>query len=183
MILNASRILLKTATAREIQLCLQKSKHPIGQLPIDAANDWPTKEFLESAKYVLDGLSSSHEKFDHQESPWWLWWIVFKSGNADQLAGNLVGYVGFKGEPSKTGEVEITYSIAESARRNHLASEAIDCITKWAFQQKEVMKIVADTAKNNFASQKTLIKAGFELIGQSECEGHELIFELRKKPS
>ena len=47
----------------------------------------------------------------------------------------LVGNGGFKGAPSLNGTVEIGYSILPAQQRNGLASEAVDALVEWAFDQ------------------------------------------------
>jgi RimJ/RimL family protein N-acetyltransferase len=82
---------------------------------------------------------------------------------ADGLA---VGGVGFKGGP-QDGRVEIGYGLAPSARGQGYAAEAVTALLTVAAEHG-VSKVVADTTRDNVASQRTLIRAGFHQTAADE---------------
>ena len=88
--------------------------------------------------------------------------------------GRAVGGIGFKGRP--VGDrVEIGYGLAPSARGHGLAAEAVVALVAVAAGHG-VRTVVADTTLDNVASQRSLLNAGFHLVG-SDAELHH--FEVR----
>lgn len=84
-----------------------------------------------------------------------LWIIIKKDKNI------IIGDLGFKGAPGMNGLIEIGYGIYPEFAGKGFMTEAVNAIKKWAFTQPEVKLIFAQTDKNNFASQKILVKNGF----------------------
>jgi RimJ/RimL family protein N-acetyltransferase len=76
--------------------------------------------------------------------------------------GQAVGGIGFKGPP-EGGVAEIGYGLVPSARGQGYAAEAVVALLRLAGEQG-LTKIFADTTPNNFASQRTLVRAGFRLV-------------------
>ena len=79
---------------------------------------------------------------------------------ADGLA---VGGIGFKGAP-QAGRVEVGYGLAPSARGQGYAAEALTALVTVAFGHG-VATVTAETTPDNAASQRTLERAGFVLVG------------------
>lgn len=79
---------------------------------------------------------------------------------ADGLA---VGGAGFKGPPDD-GNIEVGYGLAPSARGHGFASEAVTALLILA-AENGVDTVLADTTDDNVASQRTLVSAGFRLVG------------------
>lgn len=77
--------------------------------------------------------------------------------------GRAVGGVGFKGQPD-SGCVEIGYGLAPSARGHGYAAEAVIALLAIAYDHG-LSKVIANTALDNIASQRTLTHAGFRLEG------------------
>lgn len=77
--------------------------------------------------------------------------------------GLVIGGVGFKGPPGE-GRVEIGYGLAPSGRGHGYAAEAVAALLTVA-AERGVTTVLADTDLDNVASQRTLIRAGFELVG------------------
>lgn len=91
--------------------------------------------------------------------------------SADGLA---VGGIGFKGQP-EGGCVEIGYGLSPSARGHGYAAEAVAAVLAVAADH-ELSKVVADTTLDNIASQRTLIRAGFRLVGtDGELQSYEAL--------
>jgi RimJ/RimL family protein N-acetyltransferase len=82
---------------------------------------------------------------------------------ADGLA---IGGIGFKGRP-EGGCVEIGYGLAPSARGHRYAAEAVGAVLSVAAEHG-VSTVIADTTLDNIASQRTLIRAGFRLVGTDD---------------
>jgi RimJ/RimL family protein N-acetyltransferase len=80
--------------------------------------------------------------------------------------GHAVGGVGFKGRPAG-GSVEIGYGLAPSARGHGYATEAVVALLAVAADHG-LSRVVADTTLDNIASQRTLVRAGFSLVGTDD---------------
>ena len=108
---------------------------------------------------------------DHPEDWGWhaLWLIVRKDGKC-------IGNLSFKGSPEE-GLAEIGYGIAREFRGYGYATEALETILAWAFDQPGVTGILAETAPENTASQRVLEKCGFLPTGQMGSEGPRYIRE------
>ena len=115
---------------------------------------------------VQRAVSMKIEKMKSQPESvhdWFTYWLVVITQE------NLgVGLVGFKGYPDSKGEVEIGYGIDQVYRRQGYMSEAVDALVKWAFDHPVCKRITAPgVLKENIGSQRTLVHAGFERVGES----------------
>ena len=81
--------------------------------------------------------------------------------------GEVVGLCGFKHVPSPAGEVEIGYGMAASRRRRGHATGAVAALLDAARRDPAVRAVIAQTAVDNVASQRVLVKNGFERIGRT----------------
>jgi len=81
--------------------------------------------------------------------------------------GRAIGGIGFKGQPAG-GCVEIGYGLASSARGHGYAAEAVSAVLSVAADHS-LSKVIADTTLDNIASQRTLIRAGFRLVGSDDA--------------
>ena len=97
------------------------------------------------------------------------WKICLKDGGA--MAGDLC----FKG-PVRNYAVEIGYGIAPDFAGKGYMTEAVQAMTRWAFSQKDVTFVEAETAPDNKASQRILEKCGFTPYGEGE-EGPRFVLE------
>jgi RimJ/RimL family protein N-acetyltransferase len=88
--------------------------------------------------------------------------------------GKAIGGIGFKGQPAN-GCVEIGYGLSPSARGHGYAAEALAVLLSIAAEHG-LSRVIADTTKDNIASQRTLERAGFNQIGD---DGDLYKYELR----
>jgi RimJ/RimL family protein N-acetyltransferase len=91
--------------------------------------------------------------------------------------GKAIGGIGFKGQPDG-GCVEIGYGLAPSARGHGYTAEAVVALLVLAADHG-LSRVIADTALDNVASQRTLIRAGFRLVS-TDSELHH--YEARLVP-
>ncbi len=90
--------------------------------------------------------------------------------------GRAIGGIGFKGQPVG-GMVEIGYGLAPSARGRGFAAEAVAGLLTLAID-RGLAKVKAETTLDNIASQRTLIRAGFRLVGtHDEVSRYEILVE------
>ena len=96
----------------------------------------------------------------HPEDWGWysLWMIVRKDGRH-------IGNLSFKGVP-ENGVAELGYWIAEEFRGYGYATEAVETILAWAFDQPGVTSVAAETETDNAASRRVLEKCGFAPAGE-----------------
>jgi RimJ/RimL family protein N-acetyltransferase len=83
--------------------------------------------------------------------------------------GRAIGGLGFKGQPDG-GCVDIGYGLAPSARGHGYAAEAVIALLTVATDHG-LTRVIADTTLDNIASQRTLVRAGFDLVN-SDAELH-----------
>jgi RimJ/RimL family protein N-acetyltransferase len=90
--------------------------------------------------------------------------------------GRAIGGLGFKGQPNG-GCVEIGYGLAPSARGHGYTAEAVIALLTVAAAHG-LSRVIADTALDNIASQRTLIRAGFRLVNtDAELHYYEVLLK------
>lgn len=110
-------------------------------------------------------------KVDSSLLGWGVWFVINKENNA------IIGDIGFKGKPSSDNTVEIGYGIIPTAQGEGYATEAVQKLIKWAFNEKNVTKIVAECLDNNIPSIRVLEKLQMKIIGS---ENNMLKWQLEK---
>ena len=99
-----------------------------------------------------------------------LWFIELKS-----QPGVIAGEFSFKGLDD-SGIIEIGYGLREGFCGKGYMTEAVRRISEWAIAQEGVRGIEAESAPNNYASQKVLANAGFIATGRTGSEGLRFSF-------
>jgi RimJ/RimL family protein N-acetyltransferase len=101
---------------------------------------------------------------------------VFGMYHVIEVEGDaIVGHVGFHGGPDDDRAVRIGYAIAEDARGQGYATEAVAWIVSLSGAQPDVQLVRADTGTGNLASQRVLEHGGFV---QVRADSHNLFYEL-----
>lgn len=100
------------------------------------------------------------------------WLIVLKEENL------AVGGIGVTGLPDENGACETGYGMDLNHRGKGYATEALVCLSKWAFLNPDLKTIIAHTPVDLLNSQRVLQKAGFRLI---KTENELLLWELKRK--
>lgn len=93
----------------------------------------------------------------------------------ESRGGAIVGHVGFHGGPDDDQAVRIGYAIAADARGQGYAAEAVAWIVALSRAQLDVKVVLADTDKDNLASQRVLEHGGFV---QVRADAHNLFYDL-----
>lgn len=86
---------------------------------------------------------------------WYTNWAIVLRG--EKL---IIGYLILKGFPNELGEVILGYDIDIKYRRKRYATEALNKITEWIFENPQSLSIIADTEKTNIPSCKLLEHIG-----------------------
>ncbi len=115
---------------------------------------------------MLDGC-----RRDPKNRVWYAPWKMTLKGSQES-AGDLC----FKG-PAKNHSVEIGYGVWPEQEGHGYATEALQAMTRWAFNQKDVVFVEAETAPDNRASQRVLEKCGFMPDGTMGEEGPRFVLE------
>ncbi|MBK8270096.1 MAG: GNAT family N-acetyltransferase [Planctomycetes bacterium] len=82
----------------------------------------------------------------------------------------LIGFVGFKGPPVD-GRLDIGYALLDAHHGKGYATEAVRTLTQWAFLDKRVQRIVAETLPDLTASIRVIEKCDYTLVTNSTT-GH-----------
>lgn len=115
---------------------------------------------------MLDGC-----KRDPENRIWYAPWKMTLK-NSQEFVGDLC----FKG-PVKNHVVEIGYGVQPEQEGHGYTTEALRAMTQWAFSQKDVVFVEAETAPDNKASQRVLEKCGFVPDGTTGEEGPRFVLE------
>jgi RimJ/RimL family protein N-acetyltransferase len=81
-------------------------------------------------------------------------------------SGRLVASVGFHTVSSLNRTAEITYTVHPGLWGRGLATRACTAAVQWAFAHKGWVRIQATTLERHHASQRVLVKCGFQLEGR-----------------
>lgn len=100
------------------------------------------------------------------------WLIVLKDENT------AIGGIGLTGLPNENQETEVGYGVGLGYRGKGYATEALVCISQWAFIHPELNTIVAHTPVDLHNSQRVLERTGFESV---KAENELLRWELKRK--
>lgn len=101
---------------------------------------------------------------------WYAVWVMERKGEP----GTVVGDLSFKG-PAADGMVELGYGLREGCCGKGYMTEAVKAIAAWALRQEGVTRVEAETAPDNAASQKLLLRAGFVPGGRTGEEGPRFV--------
>ena len=104
----------------------------------------------------------------------YLWYTAW--GFFTKESGNLIGDACFKGPPAENNP-EIGYGINEEFWGRGIASEGVYALCKWAFENGNADALEAETAPDNTASKRVLLKLGFVLDGKSGEEGPRYVLK------
>jgi ribosomal-protein-alanine N-acetyltransferase len=119
-------------------------------------DDWPLPDLLD--------ILPIHARRTVSEVAFSVWVVI------EAATVVVVGDIGFFGPPSETGELETGYSVVPSRRRRGYATEALEALAAWAFEQPGVAVIVAGTDPDNEMSQRVLERAGFQRTTATSSE-------------
>lgn len=115
---------------------------------------------------MLDGC-----RRDPENRVWYAPWKMALKGGPE-----YIGDLDFKG-PAKNHAVEIGYGVQPEYEGRGYTTEAVKAMAKWAFQQKDVVFVEAETDPDNRASQRVLEKCGFVPDGTVGAEGPRFVLE------
>lgn len=141
-IIKTKRMLLKPMSDSEIEELMRSSD---------------SEELREAYGEMLSGCRQ-----DPANRIWYApWSMILKSTNT------YIGDLGFKG-PSCENAVEIGYGVLPEYEGNGYTTEAVQAMTQWAFGNRDVIFVEAETDPENKASRRILEKCGFIPDGEGK---------------
>lgn len=160
-VLPSQRMRLIAATAGLVEDDLNGREKLAETLEVVVPDNWPPDLFDKPAMEL-----ARHNLRDPAEQGWSFWYLT---RHAEQP--ELIGICGFKGRPDDYGCVEIAYSILSQFRNQGFATEAVTCLTLWAFSHQHVAEVCAETMPHLQQSIRVLEKNGFVYTGAGSEQG------------
>ncbi|MCL2816700.1 MAG: GNAT family N-acetyltransferase [Oscillospiraceae bacterium] len=128
--------------------------------------DGQIKKFMpnhyhETENEAIEEIKSGIENYEGFKDP--CHWAIVKADTNE-----LIGHIGI-GKCEKAGienEYEICCAINKDNRGNNYAAEAVRAFVPWCKNNLNTDRIYASTEKQNTASNKALLNAGFVLCGK-----------------
>ena len=165
MILKTNRLLLETLTDDLIAAALENNRDTISGLGYNLPDGWPDAE-------LRDALPHFKQLIDMNGINGFNAWII-----VDRAAKDILGSIGFIGNPDDEGNVEIGFGIIPGKRRMNYCCEAGECLIDWVLAQTGVSGIIAKCDAGNCASIKVLQKLGFVRVND---EGDRIVWVRRR---
>ena len=129
-------------------------------------DDWPGPDLAEALPLFMKQME--------QDASGNVWDGIIVS----KVDRTVIGDMGFMGGPDETGAVEIGYSIVPAYRNRGYATEMAQALITWAFQQPDILIVVAECLQNNIGSIKVLEKLGMRRVGLHD---DLLMWEVRRE--
>ena len=151
MKLESDRLFLYPISDEEMRTMIQNERDP---------------ELKQAYSEMLAGCEN-----DPANRIWYAVWLM----ELKSKPGTVVGDFCFKGV-GDDGTVEIGYGLREGFCGNGYMTETVKFISEWALSQSGVVRVEAETDKDNLPSQKVLTSAGFVPTGTVGKEGPRFVF-------
>jgi RimJ/RimL family protein N-acetyltransferase len=165
--LSSPRLRLVALTPELAELQLSDRTGFFQALGVEPEPSWPPELVDDDAvRWTRNELSA------HPHDAGWYSWVYISP-----VMHRLLGLGGFRGAPDAQGRVEIGYSMLTSYREQGLATEAVNALMEWAYQDERVEQVIAHTRDDRDASHRVLEKAGFVQSGRfpAGAEGYGVI--------
>lgn len=152
MKLETDRLYLITLDMDLIEAAARRDGQAIEALGYKTNGEWPGADFYEALPYFRELLIKNNgtRGFDS--------WIIVTKDNQE-----IVGGIGFLGDPDSDGAIEIGFATNPSHLRKGYCFEAALKLLDWASSQDEIKMINARCEQGNTASRNVLEKLGFQL--------------------
>ena len=148
------------------KLTLSNKPRLVERIGVRVPDDWPGPDIKDALPFFIKQME--------QDSSGNVWdgIIIHKAD------GVVIGDMGFKGEPDEARAVEIGYSIIPAYRNRGYATEMAQALILWAFQQPDILTVVAECLHDNIGSIKVLEKLGMRRVGSHD---DLLMWEVRRE--
>ncbi len=157
--IQTERMKLIALDREQLTWCMKDAGHLAEALQVHIAPD----VFSEESRQAMGIKTTRMLLVDSKLHPWYTYFLLVRK--EDQV---VMGVCGFKGAPTPYGAVELGYGIHENYRRQGYMTEAVLALIDWAFEHEECVRVTAETLRDNYPSQRVLIKAGLTLDHSAE---------------
>lgn len=158
------RLALMPVTPESLQADLRGAGALAAVLGVHVPGDWPPELYDRDA--ILFTLRGLRRTPGHPN-----WWMYYLLRRPTELAPAMViGCVGYKGPPAE-GTAEIGYSVLRAHRGQGYATEAANALTRAAFRDPHVRRVIAETMPTLRASMRVLEKCGFHRVSGASGAG------------
>jgi RimJ/RimL family protein N-acetyltransferase len=157
--LQTERLVLIALAREHLELALNDIDQLAAALQIQGAEEGFSAESRQAMLFKMTRM----DHVEHWLHPWYTYFLLVQ--RSDRQA---VGVCGFKGQPTLYGSVELGYAMHEGFRKRGYMTEAVGRLVQWAFTHDNCTCVTAETLRDNFASQKVLLKAGLVLYRSSD---------------
>jgi [ribosomal protein S5]-alanine N-acetyltransferase len=152
MKLQTNRLIIKTLDLELIEAAARRDTRSIEAMGYKTNSEWPGPDFFDALPYFRELLIKNNgtKGFDS--------WIIVTKDTQE-----IIGGIGFLGDPNKEGMIEIGFATNESHRRKGYCFEAAQKLILWALSHDEVKSITARCEPDNINSKNVLLKLGFQI--------------------
>jgi ribosomal-protein-alanine N-acetyltransferase len=161
IILESSRLFLQPLTLSQLYLYRESDKQLEADLGLPEAEK---RELSGIYEVIMNSNIPYLTRFPDLMLWGTLWMIIEKNLN------RIIGDIGFKGAPTDLGLIEVGYTLYAQYRQKGYMSEALQLLCDWALTDEQVRIIVAETSKENIASQRTLNKVQFKPFAETATD-------------
>jgi [ribosomal protein S5]-alanine N-acetyltransferase len=158
LIVDTKRLMLRLMNADEV-IRYSENTNPFDDLPVSLSKYEISETFKPVISNVIIPKLTQKNKDLFFNS---IWLLIEKRFLVS--AGSLM----FKGDPDRSGKVEIGYGTNEEYQNRGYMTEAVGAICRAAFETGKVKKIIAETAKDNESSFGVLIKNDFRKYTEND---------------
>ncbi|MCZ8521764.1 MULTISPECIES: GNAT family N-acetyltransferase [Paenibacillus] len=157
MKLQTNRLLLQTLDLELIDAASRQDLGALEAMDYKTNGEWPGPDFLEALPYFRE------QWIRHNGTRGFDSWIILEKETRE-----IVGGIGFLGNPDQNGRIEMGFATNDSHRRKGYCFEAARTLLEWALRHDEVKIIAARCAHDNTASKHVLLKLGFQIDKQDQ---------------
>jgi ribosomal-protein-alanine N-acetyltransferase len=157
MTIETDRLILVSLTPGQLELWMENLPALESELGCFYDSDPMEGSFLGIVKKQLALIKDDEPNYLFYS----FWFIIRREGRV------VVGSADFKGRPNKDGELEIGYGLGKKYEHHGYMTETVRAMSQWALGQKTVTSVVAETEKDNIASQNVLMHCGFKQYKQA----------------
>jgi RimJ/RimL family protein N-acetyltransferase len=165
-VLETERLLLRPMCADDLDDLFALRSDPQVLQFVGQGKPWTREETAEKLRHVARLWD------EHGFSMWAM---------LDRGDGRFVGWCGL-GYWHEMPDVELGYTVAPRCWGRGLATEAVGCLLRYAFEVLRLPRVVGVARVGNVASQKVMLKAGMSLRQPYTFDGHEGLLYAVEKP-
>ena len=160
--LQTSRLTLIPLNHQQLQVWQNSGRKDLEKILDLQHNPWELELFYEqeTSTALREYWIPQTAKFPLDYYWYTNWEIILNSSSCS------VGGLGLAGLPDNEGTTEIGYALDQKYRGLGIATEAVQALSDWAFQDQGLQLLRAETPVDNAGSQRVLIKNEFKKTGE-----------------